>query len=109
MSKAFSHFLFQSRKKALDKSCQVRYNETVQAFLPNLGCVGGQSLLFQERVVHRLLVCPLLFPEGGGDMQSTFQQILLLGGAVGSIVGGVFAVLSYLKSYKKKKQPPSNP
>ena len=36
-------------------------------------------------------------------MQSTFQQILLLGGAVGSIVGGVFAVLSYLKSYKKKK------
>ena len=48
-------------------------------------------------------VCPLLFSEGGGDMQSTFQQILLLGGAVGSIVGGVFAVLSYLKSYKKKK------
>ena len=58
---------------------------------------------FQERVVHRLLVCPLLFAEGGDDMQSTFQQILLLGGAVGSIIGGVFAVLSYLKSYKKKK------
>ena len=68
----------------------------------DLGCVGGQSLL-QERVVHRLLVYPLLFSEGGGDMQSTFQQILLLGGAVGSIVGGVFAVLSYLKNYKKKK------
>ena len=68
----------------------------------DLGCVGGQSLL-QERVVHRLLVCPLLLSEGGGDMQSTFQQILLLGGAVGSIVGGVFAVLSYLKNYKKKK------
>ncbi len=36
-------------------------------------------------------------------MQSTFQQILLLGGAVSSMVGGVFAVLSYLKNYKKKK------
>ena len=68
----------------------------------NLGCVGGQSLL-QERVVHRLLVYPLLFSEGGGDMQSTFEQLLLLGGAVGSMVGGVFAVLSYLKNYKKKK------
>ena len=42
-------------------------------------------------------------------MQSTFEQLLLLGGAVGSMVGGVFAVLSYLKSYKKKKYPPSNP
>ena len=80
----------------------MQYNETAPAVYRSLGCVGGQSLL-QERVVHRLLVCPLLFSEGGGDMQSTFQQILLLGGAVGSMVGGVFAVLSYLKSYKKKK------
>ena len=84
------------KEKALDKSCQMQYNETVPAVCRDLGCVGGQSLL-QERVVHRLLVCPLLFMEGGGDMQSTFEQILLLGGAVGSIVGGVFAVLSYLK------------
>ena len=41
-------------------------------------------------------------PEGGDSMQ-TFEQILLLGGAVGSLVGGIFSVLSYLKNDKKKK------
>ena len=74
------------KEKRLDKSCQARYNKTVPAVCRDLGCVGGQSLL-QERVVHRLLVYPLLFSEGGGDMQSTFEQILLLGGGAGGVSG----------------------
>lgn len=41
-------------------------------------------------------------------MWNILEQILLLGGAIGSMAGGIVAIVTYLQN-KKTKEPPSIP